>query len=67
LDVPSGAAMFAEVELKGKKKEVVAQCALKACQILDKHGALRQSHQGMIQTHLDNLIVCIIGIYQLAT
>jgi hypothetical protein len=47
LDGPGGAAVFAEVELKGKKKEAVAQCALKACQILDKYGVLRQSHQGM--------------------
>ena len=48
LDGPSGAAVFAEVDLKGKKKEAVAQCALKACQILDKYGVLRPSHQGIV-------------------
>jgi len=48
LDAPGGTTVFAEVDMKGKKKEVVAQCALKACQILDKYGVLRQSHQGKI-------------------
>jgi len=45
LDGPAGAPVFAEVDGKGKKKEIVTQCALKACQLLDKYGVLRQSHQ----------------------
>ncbi|CAG7727111.1 unnamed protein product [Allacma fusca] len=44
LDGPEGSKVFAEVEVKGKKKEAVHQGALQACQILDKYGVLRQSH-----------------------
>lgn len=39
--------MIAEADGKGKKKEIMAQCALKACQILDKYGVLRKSNQGI--------------------
>ncbi len=48
IDGPSGVPVFAEVDIKGKKKEAVHQAALQACQILDKYGVLRVSHHGMV-------------------
>lgn len=46
VDGPAGQPVFAEVDIKGKKKEAVHQSALQACQILDKYGVLRVSHTG---------------------
>jgi len=51
LDGSNGAPVIAEVDAKGKKKEIMVQCALKACQILDKYGVLRKSNQGNMLLH----------------
>ncbi|GAB6031709.1 hypothetical protein CHUAL_009458 [Chamberlinius hualienensis] len=43
LDNAISGSVIAEAKVKGKKKEAVIACALEACRILDKHGALRQA------------------------
>ncbi|ODM90299.1 Kanadaptin [Orchesella cincta] len=45
LDGPTDAPVYAESDVKGKKKEAALDAAMKACQILDSHGLLRGSNQ----------------------
>lgn len=48
LDGPTDGNVYAESEVKGKKKEAAHDAAMKACQILDSHGLLRTSNQGIV-------------------
>ena len=44
----SGEEVVVEEEGRGKRKEVVVRCALKACRVLDSHGMLRKASQGTV-------------------
>ena len=43
VDSEDGRPVFAEVVNKGKRRDIMVQCALEACRILDAHGVLRAS------------------------
>ena len=52
IDDMDGKPIIVEVTAKGKKKDIIEQCAMEACRILDMNGVLRQSSQGIIFTLL---------------
>ena len=52
LPIESGGGEMLVVEecVRGKKKEAVVQCALKACRILDSNDMLHPTSKGMLAT-----------------
>ena len=46
VETSDGKSIIASIEHQGKKKDAVAECALEACKILNKHGVLRQAKHG---------------------